>query len=407
MFAGRRVLPRFWATAAFAITAAYDELWSGVTVVAAPAVEAFHQLDHAQYALWTFAVPLLVAAVIEAPIALASDRISRAAVLASSLGVLALSLAGCALAERAWVLAAGLSVAGAASGVACGAAQAELVTTYPGGAHRAMSRWTAFAAAGDALTPPLIAAALWAFGSYRGALWVLAVVLGLQAAFSRWTASRVTASQAELDPDDAPAVPLRAAIAQAARAPELWLWLFAAASCTLLDEVVVALAALRLDHDRGWTTGAIAIAMTGFSSAAVLGSLVTEHVLQFVAPRRLLIGCTIGSTGFLALFIFAPHPAIALGALFLLGCCASTHYPLVKATAYELAPGQPGVVNAITQLYVGIEIVLPLAVGAIAQRFGLAVGLAVLAFEPLVVLAVAIGTRGARADGLGPEADEC
>ena len=34
-----------------------------------------------------------------------------------------------------------------------------------------------------------------------------------------------------------------------------------------------------------------------------------------------------------------------------------------------------------------------LAVGAIAQRFGLAVALATLAFEPLVVLAVALGTR--------------
>jgi MFS family permease len=399
VFARRRILPRFWATAAFAITAAYDELWSGVTVVAAPAVEAFHQLDHAQYALWTFAVPLIVAAFIEAPIALASDRMSRGGVLASSLGMLAVSLAGCALAESAWMLAAGLSVAGAASGVACGAAQAELVTTYPGGPHRAMSRWIAFAAAGDALTPPLIAAALWAFGSYRGALWVLAVVLGLQALFSWWTAARAVSTGAAIasdDPDDAPVVPLRAAIARASSNRDLWIWLFAAASCTLLDEVVVALGALHLDRDRGWGTGAIAAAMTGFSSGGVLGALVCEHVLQFVAPRRLLITSTLGSLMFLAVFSYAPHPAVALGALFLLGVCASTHYPLVKATAFELAPGQPGVVNAISQLYVAVEVILPLAAGAIANRFGLVIALMMLAFEPLVVLTVAIATRDRR-----------
>jgi MFS family permease len=390
--------PRFGPTAAFAITAAYDELWSGVTVVAAPAVEAFHAIDHAQYALWTFAVPLLVAALIEAPIALASDRLSRATVLAGSLGVLACSLAGCALAQTPWALAAGLSIAGAASGIACGAAQAELVTTHPGGAHRAMSRWIAFAAAGDALTPPLVAAALWAFGSYRGALWVLAVVLGLQASLSWWTASRAVSSGSTVesdsgDPDDAPALPLRAAFARASRNRDLWLWLFAAASCTLLDEIVVALGALSLGRDRSWDTGAIAAAMTGFSSGGVVGALACEHVLQFIAPRRLLIASTLGSLSFLALFIVATHPAIVVGSLFLLGCCASTHYPLVKATAFELAPGQPGLVNAIAQLYVAVEIVLPLGAGAIANRFGLSLALAALAFEPLVVLAVAVGSR--------------
>jgi hypothetical protein len=65
-------------------------------VVAAPEVEQFYSIDHAQYALWTFAVPMLVASLIEAPIALASDRYSRARVLSGALFVLALSLAGCA-----------------------------------------------------------------------------------------------------------------------------------------------------------------------------------------------------------------------------------------------------------------------------------------------------------------------
>jgi hypothetical protein len=69
----------------------------------------------------------------------------------------------------------------------------------------------------------------------------------------------------------------------------------------------------------------------------------------------------------------------------------------VKGTAYELAPGQPGLVNAIAQLYVAIEVVLPLAAGAIAERFGLAVGLASLSFEPIVVIAIAVVTGCKRA----------
>jgi MFS family permease len=348
--------------------------------------------------LWTFAVPLLVAALIEAPIALVSDRMSRSAVLAGSLGALGVALAGCALAQSAWVLAAGLSLAGAASGVACGAAQAELVTSFPGGPHRAMSRWIAFAAAGDALTPTLIAVASWAFGSYRAALWLLAGVLGLQAV-SSFTSTRAGSSAqtapepAISDQDDAPALPLTAAVTAATRKPELWLWLFAAGSCALLDEVVVALAALRLDQDAGWANGAIAAALTGFSIGGVLGAILTERLLEHVDPQRLLIRCAFGSVGFLTLFICAPHPAIAVAALFMLGSCASSHYPLVKATAFELAPGQPGLVQAISQLFVAVEIALPLAIGALAARFGLALALAALAFEPLVIVAVALGTR--------------
>lgn len=337
---------------------------------------------------------------IEVPIAIASDRVSRASVLAGSLGVLAFSLAGCALAHDAWVLSLGLALAGTSSGIACGAAQAELVTSFPGGPHRAMSRWIAFAAAGDALTPPLIGLALWAFGSYRGALWMLAVVLALQAALSGWTATRAQPAAAngsdELtpDPDAAPSLPLRAAIAKAAGKPALWLWLFAAASCTLLDEVIVALAALRLDRDYGWPAGSIAAAVSGFSIGAVVGAIASEHLLRIASPRRLMITCSLGSIVFLSAFIFAPSPAVAVVALFLLGCCSTTHYPLVKATAFELAPGQPGLVNAIAQLFVVLEIALPLAIGALAQHFGLRVALAALAFEPLVVLLVALTRYG-------------
>lgn len=351
---------------------------------------------------------MLVGSLIEAPIALASDRYSRARVLSGALLVLALALAGCALAQTPWVLALWLSIAGAASGVACGAAQGELVTIYPGGTHQAMSRWIAFAALGDALTPPLIALALWTSGGYRGALWMLAIALGAQALISGWTAVRAerrvaapSAASERHEPDvpseasdseDAPALPLKAALQTIRQKPELWLWLFAAACCALLDEVVVALAALRLDHDRGWGTGAIAVAMTGLSSGGVLGALVIEQLLKRIPPRTLLIGCTCGSLGMLALFIVATNSQLSLAALFVLGFFAACHYPLVKGTAYEFAPGQPGLVNAVAQLFVAVEVLLPLAAGAIAERFGLAMGLAALSFEPIVVLAIALLT---------------
>jgi MFS family permease len=378
--------------AALAVVGLVDELWSGVAVVAAPEVEQLHEVDHAHYALWIFAVPMLAASLIEMPIALGSDRLPRRWLLAGGLGGLAVSLGLAAIAPSAWLLAAALSLAGAASGVACGAAQAELVTRHPGGVHSAMHRWIAYSAAGDALTPLFVAVAYWAGGTHRSALLVVAVILGLQA-IATFFAAPPTETAAMLDDDDEPVMPLRAALASAARKPRLWLFLFAASACTLLDEVVVALAALRLHDDLGWSEGLVAMALCGCSTGGVVGALVSDRLLRHTTPRVLMIGSALGSITFLGAFIAAQSAPGAALALFCLGMTAALHYPLVKAAAFELAPGQPGLVNALAQTFVVVEVVLPLSIGVIASAFGLSLALAALAVEPLVLIAVALTWR--------------
>jgi predicted MFS family arabinose efflux permease len=262
------------------------------------------------------------------------------------------------------------------------------VTRFPGGPHRAMNRWIAFSAAGDALTPLFVAAAYLMGGTHKSALAVVALLLALQA-LGTFRATRYNAAGA-LNQDNAePVVPLRTALASAARQRKMWLFLFGASACTLLDEIVVALAALRLQGDLGWSTGLVAAALTSFSLGGVAGAVASDRLLSRCSPRALLIGASLGSVGFLALFIAAPNAPAAALALLVLGMTASLHYPLVKASAFELMPGQPGVVNAIAQAFVGMEIVLPLVIGAIAAQYGLAAALAALAIEPIVLLFVA------------------
>jgi len=377
-------------------------------VVAAPEVEALHAVDHAQYTLWVFAVPLLAAALIEAPIAVVSDRWPRRRLLALGLLGLAFALGWCALARGAWLLSAGLALAGAASGVACGAAQAELVMNAPGGAARAMSRWVAFGAIGDALTPLLIAALSYAGGSHRSALAVLAGLLCLQAVCSYWAApapvpTAASGGPAALDQpaaadaseEDAPALPLMAAMRASAGKPRLWLLLAASSSCLLLDEVLVALAALRLHDDCGWSQAEVAAVLTSMSLGAALGALASERLLARVPARALLLGSAACSLVCLGGFIAgtlagAPTSWLAAASLFLLDVSAAPHYPVVKAAAYEAAAGRPGTVNALASAFVGVEIVLPLLLGVVASRFGLAAALAILALQPLIMLAVAL-----------------
>jgi MFS family permease len=382
-------------TAAFAVVGLVDELWSGVAVVAAPEVEKFHSVSHAQYALWVFAVPILVSSIIEAPLALVSDRWPRRMLLAGSLAALSAALGLAALATTPWYLAVALSLAGAASGVACGSAQAELVTRHPGGAAQAMTRWLAYAAAGDALTPLVIAAIYFCGGTHRSALGLVALLLGVHACAVYATEKRRSAvaadsgSVATLDDEDAESVPLRVALTAAARKPRLWLFLFGASACTLLDEVVVALGALRLHQDLGWSESSAALVMSGLSGGAVLGAVISERLLATISARRLLVIAAANSCVLLALLVYASTAPAVVTVLFLLGVTCAVHWPLVKAAAYELVPGQPGVVNALQQAFVGMDIALPLLAGVIASELGLAAALASLAAEPLILLVVA------------------
>jgi MFS family permease len=405
-------------TAAFALVGLVDELWSGVAVVAAPEVEKFHEVDHAHYTLWVFAVPILLSSLIEAPIALVSDRLPRQLLLASGLGGLAVSLVLASMASSPWLLAAALSLAGAASGVACDSAQAELVTRHPGGPALAMTRWIAFAAAGDALTPLAIAAVYWIGGTHRSVLALCGVLLGVHAyvvyrAQKRAPqplaaapeplvhddesvdrapeAERPQPSAADMPEDEESAsMPLRAALAASVRKPRLWLFLFGSASCALLDEVVVALAALRLHQDLGWTESHAALVMSGLSAGGVIGALISERLLASISSRRLLAYAATGSLLLLSVIVMASSAWLIISALFLLGMTCSLHWPLVKAAAYELVPGQPGVVNALQQAFVGMDIGLPLLIGVIASQYGLATALASLTAEPIILLIVAL-----------------
>ncbi len=371
-------------TAALAIVGFYDELASGIVVVAAPGVEDAHSLGHAGYAFVVFVLPGLLAALVETPIALISDRVDRRRVLRLALLVMVAALALCALASRPWLLGLALGVAGAASGVACASAQGEIVGAFAGNADRAMARWTTFAAAGDLLAPLLVAGVLACGGTYRAGLLAVAAVVLLQVIVTR--RSSATPARSAAGPHES----WRAALAR----PRLWALLLAVEFCALLDEVVVALGALRMTRDLGAGEALAAAGLTAFSLGSLAGATATDALCAKISARKLLIVAGCASLGALGLLVVSRSPLQALAALLLLGASAAPHFALIQAAAYAAVPGRPGLVNAASQLLFAVQIVLPLAVGLVATRFGLAVALASLSVQPLVVLAVALTLFG-------------
>jgi predicted MFS family arabinose efflux permease len=378
---------------ALVLIGAYDELWSGIAVVAAPGVEQSNALDHGAYALWIFALPMLLASLLETPVTLFADRLPLRRMIAASLTLLALSLAACALAPSAWVLSLALAVAGATSGVACTAAQVALVSADPSQAARALSRWTAGQAAGDSLAPLFVSGALWLGGDHSSALGAIAVLVALQAAAAlRSTPPASTASE----DDETPDIGLRAALRLAAGNRRLWFYLAAGSICGLLDEVVVALAALRLHDDLGWSPALAAAAMTGISVGGIAGALLTDRLLARISTRTLLVASGAISLIALAAFIATASAWVIAVALFVLGAASAAHHPLTMAEAHRVFPGRPGIVVALSNAFVLLDVLLPLAIGLVASRFGLAAALGLLALQPLVMLAVGLDRSGLR-----------
>jgi hypothetical protein len=117
-------------------------------------------------------LPLAAAAILEAGTALLADVWSRARLVVVGQSGLAAALFFTAWTSSPWGLATGLAIAGAASGVACGAAQALLIVARPGDTDRAMVRWSLYCATRRVLvaSAALTAVALVALFSSRSAL---------------------------------------------------------------------------------------------------------------------------------------------------------------------------------------------------------------------------------------------
>jgi MFS family permease len=346
-------------------------------------------LSHGAYAAVVFVGPQIVAAVLEAGVAIVSDALDRRRLAAAGQLVLAGALLAAGCARGPWTLTLALAIAGAASGVACGAGQALVILGSDSGAHRAMIRWTLFASVGDLLAPLVTAAAISVGASYRGAMVAVALAVAVQ------SASLLLARSDGGTQGSPPGAEMGVAtgLAGALRKRGLWAWLFAAAMCTLLDELVVALASLRLHREQGVGEATSAGAAVAFALGSVIGAALADRAGSSHPPRRLLVASAIACAALCAVLVGADHPAVTCAALLGLGITAAPHHALCQAFAYRQMPDRPGAVQAMGQAFVIVDVVAPLALGLVADRYGLRAALVCLLAQPIVVILCAASIR--------------
>jgi MFS transporter, FSR family, fosmidomycin resistance protein len=385
-----------------------DELASAVPSAGAPDVRSTFGGDVVDYtwlAAALLAVPTIVAVVLEAPLVAASDRWTKKhVVLAASLAVMAGAFGAAAFASSLAGVSVALAVAFPACGIAGALAEAMLIGACAdaGARARAMARWTLAGAVGDAVGPLVLALAL----GWRGGASAIAAVIAVVALLV--IVLRPADGGAVVDEEEDAAEPRATVVREvlaALRRKGVVGWLLAATLCTLLDETLIAFAALHWDAlaaANEYGRLAVGVLLAAFAIGGAL-SLVVMDVLLARWPgsggRLLALACVACALSYGA-WLVVTGPVAGTLLFFVVGACAAPLWPSCQARVYELFPGRPGLAGAASTVFSPLDVAAPVALGLVADRSGVLAALALLLLQPLGILALLaidrVRGRGAR-----------
>jgi fucose permease len=152
-----------------------------------------------------------------------------------------------------------------------------------------------------------------------------------------------------------------------------------------MDEALVSFGALHLA-----ALGATPATRGAVLSAAMLGAAGALAIAARVAGgMRLLLVASAGCAAAFAGFLFATSLPVNAALLVLTFALAAPLHPIVSARAYAALPGRSTAVNVIASAMSTVELAIPFALGAIADRFGVRAALAFMIVEPAALLVVA------------------
>jgi MFS transporter, FSR family, fosmidomycin resistance protein len=379
-----------------------DELADGTKGAALPLIRNGLHLSYGQVGLLA-SVPLLLGSLLELPVGVlaGAGRRRRLAVLAGG-AVFILALAAAALARSFAGLLAAFVIFFPASGAFVGLTQSGLMDADPSRREQHMARWDLAGSAGGVAGPVLLIGVLAAGGGWRSAYMVLAGLataawlLAARYPPPRGGAGADGAGQPGVAGGTAPAAAAGTApsAAAAARGPLAALGRPGVARCLLLlqvcdlllDVLTGFLALYLVDAGRATPTQA-ALGVAVRLGAGLAGDAALVWALERIGGLTLLRASAGAAAALYPAFLLAPGIGPKLLLLGVLSAVTAPWYPVLQAELYGCLPGQSGVAVSLSSAASLLGGAGPLAVGFLAQRFGLAWALAGLAVVPPCLLA--------------------
>jgi MFS transporter, FSR family, fosmidomycin resistance protein len=376
-----------------------DELVGGVKSAALPLIRRDLGLSYSQIGLLESA-PLLLGSIMELPLGILAGhgrRRRRAVLLGGAL--FTLTLIGAATARSFAGLLVAFVLFFPASGAFVSLTQSGLMDADPGRREQHMARWELAGSAGALAGPVLVIAVLAAGGGWRSAYLALAA-----AAAAAWAgvarkppvpapvpADRPEADHPPTDPHpfnkpEAGPPPTTPSPFTALRRPGVIRWLILLQVSDLLLDVFTGFLALYLVAVAHATPGQAALAVAIRLGAGLSGNAALIRALDHVSGLVLLRASAAVTAGVFPAFLLVGG---LVPKLLLLGCLSmvtAPWYPVLQAELYGSLPDDSGVVVSLSSAAGLLGGAVPLAVGFLAQQFGLAWALACLAIAPPLLL---------------------
>jgi MFS transporter, FSR family, fosmidomycin resistance protein len=364
-----------------------DELVDGTKGAALPLIRQSLALSYGQIGLLA-SVPLLLGSLLELPLGVLAGhgRRRRRAVLAGG-AVFILTLAAAAAARTFAGLLAAFVVFFPASGAFVSLTQSGLMDADPGRREQHMARWDLAGSAGSVAGPFVLIAVLAAGGGWRSAFGVLAL-----AAVAAWLGvarnppgpARADGSPARIGAAGAAAA-VRGVLAALRRAG-VARCLVLLQVCDLLLDVLTGFVALYLVDVVHASPEQAALGVGIRLGAGLAGDAALVWALRRVRGLTLLRASAAAAVALYPGFLLVPGIGLKLLLLGALSFATAPWYPLLQARLYGSLPDSSGIAVSLSSAAGLLGGAGPLAVGFLAQRFGLTWALAGLAAAPLCVL---------------------
>jgi FSR family fosmidomycin resistance protein-like MFS transporter len=397
-----------------------DELADGAKGAALPLIRHDLGLSYGQIGLLA-SMPLLVGGLLELPLGVLAGqgRRRRGAVLGGGL-IFVLTLLGVATARSFAALLCAFIAFYPASGAFVSLTQAELMDAQPDRQAQVMARWDLAGSTGAVAGPLLLTAVLASGGGWRDAYLVLAGVaavtwlgtclrgpLGMTAAATQVAGQERGAEAdaergAEAEPErgaegDAERWTARArAVIAAARDGDVLRWLALLQVADLLVDVFTGFLGLYLVDVAHLSPGVAALGIAIRLGAALAGDAVLVGVLERAGDRTVLRVSAVAAALLYPGFLLVPGVVAKLVILAGLSAATAPWYPLLQARVYGSLPGRSSVAVTLSSAAGLAGGLGPLAVGLVAEQFGLVWALAGLVVVPVAIL---LGSAGRRAGG--------
>jgi FSR family fosmidomycin resistance protein-like MFS transporter len=332
-------------------------------------------------------VPLLVGGALELPLGIVASGPARRrrAVLAGGI-IFILSLLAVASARSFLVLLGAFTVFFPASGAFVSLTQAELMDAWPDRQAQVMARWDLAGSTGAVAGPLLLTAVLAAGGGWRTAYLALA-----GAAAVAWLGTCLRDPvPAAMDVPEASGEGFWARARLVLAALRDWptaRWVLLIEVADLLVDVLTGFLALYLVDVAHLPPPVAALAIAIRLGAGLAGDAALVLILERVADVTVLRASAVAAALLYPGFLLAPGPVAKVIILAVLSAATAPWYPILQARLYGSLPGRSSVAVTLSSAAALAGGLGPLAVGLIAQAFGLSWALAVLVVVPVAVLA--------------------